>query len=92
MRALSLGIAADQVIVSTSATQWPEGSADTDILNYGCLLLFRNTQNNPQRLHQLKAVKGLKDLENLVSSWLKASGGTGGVNYCNLLLHTANGA
>ena len=67
-----------------------EGS--TDILNYGCLLLFRTTQNDAQRLHQLKAIKGSKDLENLVSSWLKASGGTGGVNYCNLLLHTANGA
>ena len=65
---------------------------NTDILNYGCLLLFRTTQNDQQRLHQLKAVKGSKDLENLVSSWLKASGGTGGVNYCNLLLHTAKGA
>jgi hypothetical protein len=90
VRALSLGIAADQVIVSTSATQWPEGS--TDMLNYGCLLLSRNTQKNPQRLHQLKAVKESKHLENLVSSWLKASGGTGGVDYSNLLLHNVNGA
>jgi hypothetical protein len=62
---------------------------NTDMLNYGCLLLFRTTQHDSQRLHQLKAVKGVKDLEKLVGSWLKASRGTGGINYCNLLLHTA---
>jgi hypothetical protein len=46
-------------------------------------------QNDTAALKRIREVAGSKIFASLVEAWKQASGGNGGVNYCNVLLHTA---